>query len=122
MIVPAHALQVYDTAESVYFNRYGALGDSPVDIVLSFFRRPQVVWQVATEAVRLNYLWGLLAPFGLFSLLAPEILLLALPLLLANLLSAYPAQYYGEFHYSAPLVPYFAVSAAYGLGAVVALD
>jgi hypothetical protein len=36
--------------------------------------------------------------------------------LLANLLSAYPAQYYGEFHYTAPLVPYMAVAAAYGLG------
>ena len=43
-------------------------------------------------------------------------LLLSLPVLLANLLSAYPAQYYGEFHYSAPLVPYFGVAAAYGLG------
>lgn len=115
VIVPAHALQVYDTAESVYFNRYGALGDSPVDIGLSFFRRPQLVWQIATEEVRLRYLWGLLAPFGLLSLLAPEIILLALPLLLANLLSAYPAQYYGDFHYSAPLVPYVAVAAAYGL-------
>ncbi len=116
VIVPTHAVQVYDTAASVYFNRYGALGDSPVDIGLSFFRRPQLVWQIATEGVRLHYLWGLLAPFGLLSLLAPELILLALPLLLANLLSAYPAQYYGDFHYSAPLVPYLAVAAAYGLG------
>jgi len=115
VIVPAHAVQVYASAESVYFNRYGALGDSPADIVLSFVRRPQLVWQIATEAVRLHYLWDLLAPFGLLSLLAPEIVLLSLPLLLANLLSAYPAQYYGDFHYSAPLVPYFAVAAAYGL-------
>ncbi|MCB0129722.1 MAG: DUF2079 domain-containing protein, partial [Caldilineaceae bacterium] len=54
---------------------------------------------------------GLLAPFGLLALLAPEVLILALPVLLANLLSAYPAQYYGEFHYSAPLMPYVAVAA-----------
>lgn len=115
VIIPAHAPQIYDTAESVYFGRYGALGDSPADIFKSFFTQPGVVWQIVTEPVRVQYLWGLLAPFGLLSLLAPEIILLALPLLLANLLSAYPAQYYGEFHYSAPLVPYFAVSAAYGL-------
>ena len=43
-------------------------------------------------------------------------MLLTLPLLLANLLSAYPAQYYGEFHYSAPLIAYFAAAAAFGLG------
>ncbi|MCE7983423.1 MAG: DUF2079 domain-containing protein [Caldilinea sp. CFX5] len=115
VIVPAHAPQIYDTAESVYFGRYGALGDSPADILKSFFTQPGMVWQIATEPVRLHYLWGLIAPFGWLSLLAPEIVLLSLPLLLANLLSAYPAQYYGDFHYSAPLVPYFAVSAAYGL-------
>lgn len=115
VIVPAHATQVYATEQSVYFERYGALGDSPLDIAKSFVTQPQVVWQIATEPARRNYLWGLLMPFGLLSLLAPEILLLSLPLLLANLLSAYPAQYYGEFHYSAPLVPYVAVSAVYGL-------
>ncbi|MEZ4868951.1 MAG: DUF2079 domain-containing protein [Caldilineaceae bacterium] len=116
VVVPAHAVQVYANAESVYFGRYGALGNSPTDIFKSFFTQPALVWQIATEPARLHYLWGLLAPFGLLSLIAPEIILLSLPLLLANLLSAYPAQYYGEFHYSAPLVPYFAVSAAYGLG------
>jgi len=115
IIVPAHAVEVYGTAESTYFKRYGALGDSPLDIFGSFFTQPKVVWQIITETVRLNYLWYLIAPFGFLSLLAPEILLLALPLLLANLLSAYPAQYYGEFHYSAPLVPYFVVSAIYGM-------
>ncbi|MEZ4559211.1 MAG: DUF2079 domain-containing protein [Caldilineaceae bacterium] len=62
------------------------------------------------------YLIGLLGPFGFLALLAPEILLLSLPLLLANLLSAYPAQYYGEFHYSAPVVAYVAAAAAYGAG------
>ncbi len=115
VIVPAHAAPVYNTTQSVYFERYGALGDSPLDIAKSFVTQPQVVWQIATEPARLAYLWGLIAPFGLLSLLAPELLLLSLPLLLANLLSAYPAQYYGDFHYSAPLVPYVAVSAAYGL-------
>ena len=116
VIVPAYAVQIYDTAESVYFGRYGALGDSPLDILKSFFTQPTLVWQIATEPARVQYLWGLVVPFGLLTLLAPELILLSLPLLLANLLSAYPAQYYGEFHYSAPLVPYVAVSAAYGLG------
>ncbi|MEZ4638605.1 MAG: DUF2079 domain-containing protein [Caldilineaceae bacterium] len=114
VIVPAHAVQVYDVAESSYFQRYGALGSSPLDIVKSFFTQPQLVWQIATEPARAEYVWGLLAVFGFLSLLAPEILLLSLPILLANQLSAYPAQYYGEFHYSAPLLPYFGVAAAYG--------
>ncbi len=53
-------------------------------------------------------------PYGFVTLLAPEVVLLSLPVLLANLLSAYPAQYYGEFHYSAPVSVYFAAGAAYG--------
>jgi hypothetical protein len=116
VIVPAHAVTVYGVAESTYFQRYGALGDSPADIVRSFFTQPQVVWQIASEPARVAYLLGLFAAFAWLPLLGIEIVLLALPLLLANLLSAYPAQYYGEFHYSAPLIPYFAVAAAYGLG------
>ena len=116
VIVPAHAADVYGVAESGYFQRYGALGDSPLDIFRSFFTQPQLVWQIATERARVAYLIGLLAPFGFLALLAPEILLLSLPLLLANLLSAYPAQYYGEFHYSAPVVAYVAAAAAYGAG------
>ena len=115
VIVPAHAAPVYGSAESAYFQRYGALGDSPLDIARSFFTQPGVVWQIASEPARVGYLWHLLAGFGLFALLAPEILLLCLPVFLANLLSAYPAQYYGEFHYSAPIMPYFAVAGVYGL-------
>ena len=114
VIVPAHAAQTYGVAQSGYFARYGALGDSPVDIFKSFFTQPHVVWQIATEPARLEYLYRLAMPYGFLSLLAPDVVLLALPVLLANLLSAYPAQYYGEFHYSAPVSVYFAAGAAYG--------
>ena len=72
--------------------------------------------QIASEPARVAYLAGLLVIFAWLPLLGLEIVLLALPLLLANLLSAYPAQYYGEFHYSAPLVAYFGVAAVYGMG------
>jgi uncharacterized membrane protein len=115
VIVPAYAQPLYGAAESTYFQRYGALGDSATDILRSFVTQPQLVWSIAGEPPRVAYLLGLLAAFALLPLLGVEIVLLSLPLLLANLLSAYPAQYYGEFHYSAPLVCYFAVAAAYGL-------
>jgi uncharacterized membrane protein len=115
VIIPAHAVEVYGVAESYYFRRYGALGDSPVDILRSFFTQPDIVWAIATEPARLDYLRDLLTPFGWLALLAPEVILLSGPVLLANQLSAYPAQYYGEFHYSAPVVVYFAAATAFGL-------
>lgn len=114
IIVPAHAVALYGDAASAYFRRYGALGDTPADILKSFFTQPQVVWAILAEPPRTAYLVGLAAAFGFLALLAPEIVLLGAPVLLANVLSAYPAQYYGDFHYSAPVVVYFAASAAYG--------
>lgn len=118
VIVPAHAVVVYGVEESTYFQRYGALGNSPVDILRSFFTQPQLVWAIATEPARLAYLREMMTPFGWLALLAPEVILLGAPVLLANLLSAYPAQYYGEFHYSAPVVVYFTAAAAFGVARV----
>lgn len=116
VIVPAHAAEVYGVTESTYFQRYGALGNSSTDILTSIVTRPDLVLEIASEPPRTAYLIGLLVIFAWLPLLGIEVALLSLPLLLANLLSAYPAQYYGEFHYSAPLVAYFGVAAAYGLG------
>ncbi len=116
VIVPHFARPVYGVAESGYFARYGALGDSPLDIARSFITQPRVVWQILAEPARQLYLWDLVAAFALLPLLGPELLLLSLPVLLANVLSAYPAQYYGDLHYSAPVIPYFAAAAAFGLG------
>ena len=56
---------------------------------------------------RLGYLVQLFASSGFVSILDPVSLLLGSPLILANVISNYPAQYSGTFHYSAPLVPVF---------------
>ncbi len=63
---------------------------------------------------RLTYLFQLLASSGFVSLLDPVSLLLGSPLILANALSNYPAQYSGTFHYSAPVAPYFILAAIGG--------
>lgn len=118
VIVPAHAAELYGVTESTYFQRYGALGDSSLDIVVNILTRPDLVFQIASEPPRVDYLVGLFAIFAWLPLIGLELVLFSLPLLLANLLSAYPAQYYGEFHYSAPLVAYFGVAAAYGVARV----
>ena len=66
------------------------------------------------EPARLAYLGGLFGAVGWLALLAPEYLLLGLPVLVANTFSNFPGQYSGEQHYSAPLVPVFAIAAIYG--------
>ena len=115
VIVPAYGAEVHRTPDSIYFQRYGVLGDSPVSIFKNLLTNPALVWSVASEPARVRYLLMLFAGFGFLSLLGLDVLLLSLPVLLANLLSSFPAQYYGDFHYTAPVVPYFAVAAVYGL-------
>ncbi|MER2599409.1 MAG: DUF2079 domain-containing protein [Caldilineales bacterium] len=105
VIIPAHASAAYGVSESPYVARFGALGSSFGDVLKTLITRPLRVLEVAAEPLRLAYWPKLLAPAGFFALAAPELLLVGLPLLLANLLSAYPLQYSGQLHYSAPLVP-----------------
>jgi len=114
-IVPAFGAEVHRTANSVYFQRYSALGNSPISIFKNLLTNPGLVWSVASEPARIQYLLALFAGFGFLSLLGLDVLIIVLPVLLANLLSSFAAQYYGDFHYTAPLVPYFAVAATYGL-------
>ncbi len=115
VVVPHFAAQVYrGQGASVYFQRFGELGNTPADIFRSLLTRPWVVWEIAMQPERLAYLGGLLASAGFLALLDPAVLVLALPTLGINMLSGYYAQYSGRFHYSAPLVPFFVVASIFG--------
>ncbi|MBE7550204.1 MAG: DUF2079 domain-containing protein [Anaerolineales bacterium] len=100
VIVAPLARQHFGTAGPIYLaNRYTQAE------MLSLLQDP----------ARWQYLLGLLAAVGFLPLLAPELLVLGLPVLIANLLSNFPGQYSGEQHYSAPLVVAFIVAAIFGL-------
>jgi uncharacterized membrane protein len=102
------------TAETIYTQRYMGLGGSFKGIVLTLLTKPWVVLGILLSGPRLAYLGGLLASVGFLSLFDPPTLLLSAPIYLANALSDYPLMYSGELHYSAPVVPFFIVSAIYG--------
>ena len=98
-------------------NRYAYLGDGPLQMAATLITQPGLVLEHLFAAGNLAYLVNLLAPVAYLSLLAPQVLMLALPTLAVNLLSTDEAmrQLQG-FHYGAPLVPIVVVSAAYGAG------
>jgi hypothetical protein len=106
LIVAPLARDVYGTDGPIYLSsRYtGHDEGSLLGSVLSLIREPG----------RLTYLAGLFASVGWLALLAPEFLLLGLPVLVANVFSNFPGQYSGEQHYSAPLAPVFVIAAIYG--------
>ncbi|HLH62715.1 MAG TPA: DUF2079 domain-containing protein [Ktedonobacteraceae bacterium] len=94
------------TGHPLLVSRYSYLGSSPVQIVLHVLRHPismfkQHVWEIRHRA----YLELLLAPAGYLPLLAPWVLVLAVPSLALNLFSSDPNQYVGVFQYSAEIVP-----------------
>jgi uncharacterized membrane protein len=97
--------------------RYSHLGDSLGEIVLTFLTRPGVVLGYLFTGENWAYLRDLLSPVAFLSLLAPQVLVLALPALLENLLSVKAQMHVLEgYQYSVTLVPFVVVSAAYGVG------
>lgn len=91
---------------------YGS--DGPIYLANRFEGGLAALPMLLQDPARWRYLWGLFAAAGFLPLLAPELLLLGLPVLAANLLSNYPGQYSGEQHYSAPVVVAFILAAIYG--------
>lgn len=103
------------SGQSVYVGRYESLGGSFSGALRTGLTQPWKVALLLLQGDRLNYLAGLLAGAGFAPLFWPLALLMGAPILLANLLSDYPAMFSGEFHYSAPVVPFMVIGAIYGM-------
>ena len=96
---------------SVYVGgRYPWFSRNPIKLIEAV---PQIIASLMVPD-KWAYVLGLLASSGLISLLDPVTLLVGSPLFLLNLLSSYPAQYSGTYHYSAPVAPYFVLAAIGG--------
>lgn len=109
-------IQTRFAAGNIHWGRYGYLGETPGAMVISLITRPGLVWAQLSAAQAGNYLWKLLWPTGLLALLAPEVLLLALPSLAINLLADFPPMH--QVHtliYAAPIVPFVLAAAVMGL-------
>ncbi len=103
-------------AGSAFLVRYGHLGDSLGDLARNLLLDPGrfTGWLRQPEVVRyLRDLWRMGGGLSVFHL--PS-LALALPVVAANALSSYDWMRSGGAHYSASIVPFVVVSAAYGAG------
>ncbi len=101
---------------SPFLQRLAVFGPTLKDSILRALQAPSLVlrWLIRPETV--SYLGGLLACGGFMSLLAPQVLGLALPVLALNVFSNWSWTYSLGAHYSASIVPFVIVSAIYGTG------
>jgi uncharacterized membrane protein len=102
------------TGESDFYGRYSEVGGSAGGIVKTAFTHPVRILEAAFSGRDLRFLLELLAPLAALCLLAPLVLVAALPELAINLLSATPTQTSIHFHYTAGLIPPLVVAAVFG--------
>lgn len=103
-----------DGSEPSFYGRYREVGGSATGIVETAFTDPLTIVSVAFDARGLAYLAALLVPLGLLPLLAPLVLVAAVPELALNLLSATRTQTSIHFHYTAALTPVLFAAAVLG--------
>ncbi len=102
------------TGESDFYGRYSEVGGSAAGIVETTFMHPLRIAEAAFGARDLHYLLDLVAPLAALCLLAPLVLVAALPELAINLLSATTTQTSIHFHYTAGLIPPLVIGAVLG--------
>ncbi|GAC1358517.1 MAG: hypothetical protein NVS2B12_00670 [Ktedonobacteraceae bacterium] len=105
------------TGHPLLLSRYNDIGASPLGLVKNMVFHPRVFLNTYLwEKDHFAYIHVLLGPAGYIPgrngdpifylpLLAPWVMILALPVLLLNLVSSNPQMYSGLFHYSAEIVP-----------------
>lgn len=94
------------TGHPLLASRFAYLGSGPVEIIRNLLLHPvSLIKEHVLEHDHLFYLRLLLSSVNYLALLAPWVLILALPSLALNLLSSDPNQYQGLYQYNAEIVP-----------------
>ena len=101
-------------AESDFYGRYSEVGGSAGGILKTAFTHPLRIAEAAFSGRDLHYLLELVAPLAALCLLAPLVLVAAVPELAINLLSSTTTQTSIHFHYTAGLIPPLMIGAIFG--------
>jgi uncharacterized membrane protein len=103
-----------DGDSPAFYDRYDAVGGSPTGILETAVTDPVTLFEAVTEGRDLTYLFQLAVPLAGLFVLAPLMLVAALPEVAASLLSETGTQTSIKFHYTAPVVPILVVAAIFG--------
>lgn len=104
-----------DSGGFIYFETYGWLGKTPGEVINTLLTQPAQVLQTVFSPQKIQFLVQVFGPTLPFSLLRPDVLLLAAPTLALNLLSQYNVQSNITRQYAAMLYPIMYASAVLGI-------
>lgn len=108
-------IQNFFAEGNIHWSRYSYLGATPLQKVITLLTKPKIVLAQLQAANTWQYFGWLLLPVGFTALLAPEILLLALPSLGINLLADFaPMHEVNTLIYAVPIVPFVLMAAVFG--------
>ncbi len=99
---------------SSFFTRYSEVGSTPGGIVHTAVTDPLKLVTTAFTGRGIGYVARLVLPLAGLVVLAPLVLIAALPELAVNLLSAATTQTSIRFHYTAGLIPILVAAAVFG--------
>lgn len=111
VVLPAH----FADRDGASMSFYSHLGEGLFGLLASPFLRPDAVWAQLTELHSLRYFAAVFLSFALIPLGAPRQLLVTLPVLAQNVLSAKPALRSMGAHYDALLLPGLVFASVYAL-------
>jgi uncharacterized membrane protein len=100
---------------------YGELGDSPAELIKTTFTNPTMVIDRLQDNDAIGYARDLLAPFAFTSLLAPLLLVPAVPQFFANILTNLNFFWSIQFHYAAIIVAFVAIASIDGVARLKSL-
>ncbi|MFO7634126.1 MAG: DUF2079 domain-containing protein [Caldilinea sp.] len=104
---------------NIHWGRYAYLGETTTEKLFSLATRPDLVLAQLQKANVGRYFFELLLPVGFTALLAPEVLLLALPSLAINLLADFsPMHQVTTLIYAVTVLPFVMLAAVMGVARV----
>ncbi|MCR4406248.1 MAG: DUF2079 domain-containing protein [Anaerolineae bacterium] len=104
-----------ESGRSIHLAHYGYLGDSVEKVLINVVTRPELVFSNFKDKLKVAYLLKLCFPVGYLSLLAPQVLLIAIPAIAINFLSTHYTMYALDMFWgSVTIVPFVVLSAVWG--------
>jgi len=97
------------------YNAGGRLGSTPSQILNTVLTDQKMVYEIIFTTENKNYIIDTFKPLLFAPFLAPEILMIAAPTLVINIISGYYYTHFIKYHYTAYIIPFVIIATIYSI-------